>query len=108
MFTHLSTTYQIIIVIAMIVLLIYIISIVNRIQQIRKEKTKMNKKKKTKLSRSENFIANGFVYVFVWGTFLAIWIDEYRWKIFFTGLFCLILSMVMIAYERSLKDNSKK
>ena len=36
----------------------------------------------------------GFLWITTW--FLSIWIEEYRWKLFFTGLFCFCLAGSML------------
>lgn len=40
----------------------------------------------------------GAIWIATW--YLAIWVDEYRWKLFFTGLFSLILGLLIVAEKK--------
>ena len=63
----------------------------------------MVKKEKYKSGRITNtlIIITGVVALFGW--FFAIWIPEYRWRIFFTSLVCLILVLLIVSTDKDLE-----
>lgn len=47
----------------------------------------------------DNLLIDVFGSIGVFGWFFAIWIPEYRWRIFFTCLLSLILAVILIQME---------
>lgn len=54
----------------------------------------MNKKK---ITLFEEILLNVLGFVGFFGWYFAIWIEEFRWEIFFTSLISLILALLFTA-----------
>lgn len=63
--------------------------------------------KKYKTPRSIRLQLKIFSWIFLISTFLGIWIKEYRWKLIFTGLFCIFLAIILAYVEITKKDKLK-
>ncbi len=53
-------------------------------------------------------IVSLFLFIGVFGWFFVIWIEEYRWRLFFTCLLCLVLAFTVVGRERMYKESKKK
>ncbi len=61
------------------------------------------KKQRSTMEEIEYQIFN-YGWLITW--FTCIWVEEYRWPLFWTGAFCLCLGMLMAAYTTK-REKSK-
>jgi len=70
--------------------------------------TKEEIKKKTSWKWYDGLLLNIFGIIGIFGWFLAIWIEEYRWRIFFTCLASFILALIYYSIkEDKLKEKNE-
>ncbi len=58
-----------------------------------------------KSPNSVRYSVDVLVWLFIFGIPLAIWWDEYRWKIMFTALFSFLIVVILVLSESA---NEKK
>ena len=61
----------------------------------------MTEKEKYKSSKFDKYFVEILGWIFIIGIPLGIWLNDYRWKIIFTSLFALFITIILVGVDKA-------